>query len=377
MKWLKSNFNAVILLILLVLTGINCTACVLGYEYMPKSMIALTVSCIIAAIAAAYVSKRFGKKANKISNVSAYLMPTAAFLYTISIFAVFGENCSAVCGELIFAAAMSAAFIIFFCHNRFGWLKICAVICIALLAIVFLFVVSVTILFGGFGEDTVLQEAESPNGVYTVRTVSKDYGALGGDIYVYARNKQKDIPLLFGKFQKVEKILWKGDWEENPTLEWSDDDNLLIDGLECDMAYFLQSDYSGMCRYFAKLKVFVPQRDADYTNDTHGGFHGDGDTILEFVLTEEERKIMEEDIVKNSAWKKITPANAGVIYGGEEYGISIASENIPYTESGYYSIYNKQTDTNGIPGGEEYSYNYILSVYIPENNMLYIYELDT
>ena len=123
--------------------------------------------------------------------------------------------------------------------------------------------------------------------------------------------------------------------------------------------------------YYAKtLQVEVPKRDADFSEDTHGGFQGEGDTVKIYELTDKEIEKLNKDIMTNDHWKPIEK---------ELYSISWMSynEKIPQIENGWYCFYNKQTKTFEFPSESAHSYNYIVCLYSEEEEKLWIYELDT
>ena len=123
--------------------------------------------------------------------------------------------------------------------------------------------------------------------------------------------------------------------------------------------------------YYAKtLQVEIPKRDADFSEDTHGGFLGEGDTVKIYELTDKEIEKLNEDIKTNDHWKPIDDALYSIPWMNY-------NEKIPQIENGWYCFYNKQTKTFELPGEDTYSYNYIVCLYSEEKGKLWIYELDT
>ena len=127
--------------------------------------------------------------------------------------------------------------------------------------------------------------------------------------------------------------------------------------------------------YGSKLKIAIPQRKADFREDTHGGFHGDGDTVEIYELTDKEIKTLSEDVKTNSRWKPIDDA-AAVLYPSEHSG-GYLQNNVPQIENGWYCFYDKQTKTFEFPAEDVFSYNYIICQYSEKEGKLWIYELDT
>ena len=127
--------------------------------------------------------------------------------------------------------------------------------------------------------------------------------------------------------------------------------------------------------YYAKtLQVAIPQRKADFREDTHGGFHGDGDTVEIYELTDKEIKTLSEDVKTNSRWKSIDDdLYSSVLYLNGKY----CAGKVPKLENCWYCFYDKQTKTFEFPAEDVFSYNYIICQYSEEEGKLWIYGLDT
>ena len=109
--------------------------------------------------------------------------------------------------------------------------------------------------------------------------------------------------------------------------------------------------------------------------DTHGGFHGDGETVIGLALKEG----AETSVAENERFRPL-PLNAAeletVMYGGKGYGYKLAEKHgIPLPENGYYYFKNRQD------GGESlltaYSFNFTYAVFDSDSNTLWYYEIDT
>lgn len=173
-------------------------------------------------------------------------MPILSLLYVVSLMFSFDlsvnyKTYDIVYLELMFAFLMSSAFIIFLVYSTNKWLKIFAGIFGAVIASIFGFIFFISLIFGDFGESNIVQDIHSPNNTYSAVAISLDEGALGGDNVVYVRNIQKDISLLIGNLNSQRQQIWIGDWGDVPTLEWVDDNNLLINNKEYDVAEFLNA----------------------------------------------------------------------------------------------------------------------------------------
>ena len=119
-----------------------------------------------------------------------------------------------------------------------------------------------------------------------------------------------------------------------------------------------------------------------YADDSHAGFHGDGEAfvILEFAEDDELVRSIEE----NAHWHEL-PMNEAerlLAYGPVVEGLLPEAENLlPDVEEGWYRLIDRQ-----IPAGEEadaermmerYSYNFTLGVYDAARKRLYYVEIDT
>ena len=127
--------------------------------------------------------------------------------------------------------------------------------------------------------------------------------------------------------------------------------------------------------------------------DTHGGFHGDGETVV--ILTWEDSSAVEKQIAQSSVWNSL-PLNddlQSVFYGTtwEEDGMMYsrgplaADEDrtplFPTVENGYYFFLDRsdgsrnQRSTEGL--WNRYSFNFTAALYDADRGALYYYALDT
>ena len=117
------------------------------------------------------------------------------------------------------------------------------------------------------------------------------------------------------------------------------------------------------------------------SEDTHGGFLGDGEYILIADCGKEPH--WPADLY---GWKELPlPENIQLImYGPEpdEYDYSLAGEaGIPYIENGYYYFENRHPNAEKEDSSEDlfdlFSFNFSLALYDADKDMLYYYDLDT
>lgn len=125
-----------------------------------------------------------------------------------------------------------------------------------------------------------------------------------------------------------------------------------------------------------------------YYADSHGGFHGDGETFL--IISFKDNSI-ENKIENNSNWKRLPlegDLNA-IIYGSALQSFSqnaLFMDNngnslIPPIKNGYYCLIDKNNKSNDAQinffTDEVYSFNFILGIYDNDANQLYVVQLDT
>ena len=242
----KSNYNIFIGVLFVALTLINLFIYTAGYTYRPKNYLFFIIIIFAIIAGATALSIKLKQYTNKISKIFAYIMPILSLLYAVSLIFSFDlsvnyKTYDIVYYDLMFIFLMSSSFLIFFVYSTNKWLKVCAGIVGAITASIFGFMFFIRLIFANFGESNILQDIYSPNNTYSAVAISLDEGALGGNNVVYVRNIQKDINLLIGNLNSQRQQIWIGDWGDVPTLEWIDDNNLLINNKEYDVAEFLNT----------------------------------------------------------------------------------------------------------------------------------------
>lgn len=384
MEKIKANITSIMGTIVLVLSVLNLIISKLDYVYRPKSYVLFLVVYVILAVTMTFLSIRYKGESKKVSKLIASFLPLITLIYVITLlfsfdFSIDYKTYSLLYYEIMFAIILVSSLIIFFIYNDIKWLKIIVGILSAGVGALFGFVLFLSLVFTNFGKSDILQIVNSPDNTYVAMAISHDEGALGGDTCVNVRNIQKDIRLLSGTLTSLRKEIWRGNWNEKPVLQWKDNTNLLVNGTDYNIKYILETNYINNYKYHSKLKVYVPQRKPDFIEDTHGGFHGDGTRVEKFVLTNEETQFIEQDFERNGVWKKINERNKDILYGGAEgyWTNGFLGNNVPRIENGYFTIFNKQTYDVEFPNPNEYSYNYIIAIYSSDDNILYIFEMDT
>lgn len=119
--------------------------------------------------------------------------------------------------------------------------------------------------------------------------------------------------------------------------------------------------------------------------NTHGGFHGDGQYCLVLDCSDNREKALQNV----ESWKKFPlPENLQLVaYGGMDpngyKGSSLFPEEvkIPEIENGYYYFYDRHSETVDPSDDsklyERYSYNFDFAIYDADNAMLYYLREDT
>ncbi len=114
--------------------------------------------------------------------------------------------------------------------------KIFSVTSSSLMLLVMVLFSFVTVFFGSFSVNTVVDTVYSPNGEYYAEIVDSDQGATGASTVVYAK-KAKSLNLLLLEISKTPERIYIGEWREYETMsiEWKNESTLLINSAEYDI----------------------------------------------------------------------------------------------------------------------------------------------
>lgn len=118
--------------------------------------------------------------------------------------------------------------------------------------------------------------------------------------------------------------------------------------------------------------------------DTHGGFHGDGERIIVIKYNNDSAGSILSNIQDNGKWSEF-PLNEDLnllVYGGKKGDMYYVSEcakkvGIPQIEHGYYYFVNKQTNNQDTDILLSSSQNFVIAMFDSDNNTLYYFEQDT
>ena len=114
-------------------------------------------------------------------------------------------------------------------HARPLALKIVALVLSGFMILPLGFISLLVLLFGNFGENTVVQTINSPCGDYYAQVIDSDQGALGGNTFVEVYTKNS-IDMFFFQIEKNPQRVYSGDYGEYKSMQiyWKDDGCLVI-----------------------------------------------------------------------------------------------------------------------------------------------------
>ncbi len=130
----------------------------------------------------------------------------------------------------------------------------------------------------------------------------------------------------------------------------------------------------------SKIEIAIPLSAKLESNDSHGGFHGDGESLAKIYFTYEQAKKIELEINYNKHWRKLPMPER------LQECVSVYTEegmNMPIIENGYWFFLDRHSDAdNRYDENEMYeekraSRNYSVAVFDSNENILYYYEMDT
>lgn len=130
--------------------------------------------------------------------------------------------------------------------------------------------------------------------------------------------------------------------------------------------------------YSSEIKIQLPFFTKIEKKDTHGGFHGDGETFLKVTLSPKQTKKFAKEIKESSYWKKM-PIPVEL----QEKLLNPLDKDIkiPLAKKGYWFFldrYNESVDKyNYMVSFSKSSLNFTIAIFNTDSNTLYIYELDT
>ncbi len=115
-------------------------------------------------------------------------------------------------------------------------LKTLSVLLAVLMLLPACFISFLVLVFGDFGENTVIKTVESPDESYYAEVIYADQGALGGDLFIRVC-EDKGFNVLIFKVKKKPVTVYTGEISEMSHMKiyWKNDDCLIINSKEHKM----------------------------------------------------------------------------------------------------------------------------------------------
>ena len=227
MKKAITGLAFVLLFLLLLLPGGMMICGALGFQFELASypaFAALTAAAALAEIGLCLKAKtvREWKAAPVLFSICLPLSVVGTVFYIWSSQSVwtiaFCLLCVCACGCLLFGFGRKP--------QKLGAGISSAVLLVPAAAVCFFLLI-----FADFGERSVIRTVGAPGGAYYAAIIDNDQGALGGATEVEVV-EEWEIDLAVLRICKKPRRVWLGRWGEwkNMTLEWKDDETLLING---------------------------------------------------------------------------------------------------------------------------------------------------
>lgn len=120
-------------------------------------------------------------------------------------------------------------------HGKPLALQITTIALSALMVVPIGFLSFFILIFGSFGQNTVVKTIESPSGEYYAQVIDSDQGALGGSTFVDVY--KSDVSLILFKLEKKSQRVYFGTWGEfeNMQIHWKDNNRLIINSVEYEI----------------------------------------------------------------------------------------------------------------------------------------------
>lgn len=134
------------------------------------------------------------------------------------------------------------------------------------------------------------------------------------------------------------------------------------------------------------LSLDLPEAASVSYEDTHGGFHGDGETFATLRFGEDGARSLQDQLTED--WKPLPMEDElrAAVYGGELDGVNygdgvFAAHHVPAPVNGQYWFLDRHSEAADPHSADgllkRYSMNYSVAVFDEDQNTLYYYELDT
>lgn len=130
-----------------------------------------------------------------------------------------------------------------------------------------------------------------------------------------------------------------------------------------------------------KIENYIPIYAKMDKKNTHRGFHNDGELLEKIYFSEKQANNFINSAEKNSNWRQL-PITERLHNKVCKHAID-EEMNIPEVSNGYWFVLDRHSvakdkyNEKDIFNEDRYSYNFTIAVFDIEQNVLYIYELDT
>lgn len=212
--------------------GVILTAC-WGYTFELFSMPAFAIAIAVFSVGVVVLDIFFADSIqSKIISALMALITPLSLINTVFCF----FKCSQVwvfVGSMVY---VGCCFYLGIKHGKPIALKIVALVLSVMMMLPIGFWSFIALAVGDFGQNTVVQSVESPNGRYYAQVIDSDQGALGGDTLVNVYRKS-GVNLLLFKIEKKPQRVYLGEWGayKNMDIYWKDDSCLVINSIEYEI----------------------------------------------------------------------------------------------------------------------------------------------
>lgn len=130
-----------------------------------------------------------------------------------------------------------------------------------------------------------------------------------------------------------------------------------------------------------EIENYIPIFAKKDKKNTHGGFHNDGELLEKIYFSEKQADNFVNRAKKNVNWREL-PITERLYNKVCKYAID-EDMNIPEVNNGYWFVLDRHSRARDKYNSEElfkedrHSYNFTVAVFDTDEDILYIYELDT
>lgn len=130
--------------------------------------------------------------------------------------------------------------------------------------------------------------------------------------------------------------------------------------------------------YSSIIETSIPIFAKMEEEDTHSGFHGDGDAVIKIYFSDKQTEMFTRKVENNIHWNKL-PMNETLQNCISDNNINEKFETL--VQNGYWFFIDRHSQSIDKYNYNEIfnkaSFNYSIAIFDIESNILYIYSLDT